>query len=464
MSSLPSTSSQAFSLRGLINPTPRQLEFLQAADAHKFTLYGGAAGGGKSYILRWWLVRFLLHAFGLHGVGNLNVGLFCEDYPTLKDRQLARMAVEFPKWLGIFKETREEGLVFKLHEKFGGGKILPRNLDEPSKYNSVEFAAIAVDELTRNPPEVFDELRKRLRWPGLPEGFIFPFAGGTNPGGIGHAWVKKLWKDRDFPPELESVADQFAFVQAKAQDNPHNPKSYYQDLLTLPPEMRKAYAEGDWDLFAGQYFTEFRRDLHVIQPFKIPAYWERFSSFDWGFAAPACFGWHAVSPDGLVITYREHYVKRTSTRELARQAVALTGNEKLRYKVGDPSCWDSSRGVSIAEEMAAEGWLMVKADNERVNGWSRVRDFLAWERNPQGEYTRLPLWQCFSTCTNLIRTLPSLPHDPHNPEDVDSDAEDHAPDMLRYGLMTRPRPTIVPLDVLPTEYAEAQMRMEHDAR
>lgn len=453
-------------LRELICPTPRQLEFLRAADTHKYTLYGGAAGGGKSYILRWWLLRFLLHAGVVHGVRNVKVGLFCEDYPTLKDRQLSRIVHEFPKALGQFVETATEGLVFKLKPELGGGMLLPRNLDDPSKYNSVEFAALAVDELTRNDEKMFHELRKRLRWPGFPKGFKFPFAAGTNPGGPGHAWVKKFWvtEPKDLPPELKSVEHEFAFVQAKASDNPHNPESYYADLLTLPDDMRRAYAEGDWDLFAGQFFTEFRRQYHVCHRFDIPSYWEKFASFDWGFSAPACQLWHAVSPEGIVYTYRELYVKGKDTPWLAQRSVNLTGDEHLRYKVGDPSCWDASRGPSIAEVMANNGWAMVQAENERINGWSRVRQYLSWERDKSGTVTRAPMWRVFDNCTNLIETLPGLEHDEHEPEDVNSDGEDHAPDALRYGLMTRPPLTIVPLEVMDHERRISIMRAEHDQR
>lgn len=455
---------QEFRLSELINPTDRQREFLKAADSHKYTLYGGAAGGGKSYILRWWLLKLLLHIGCVYKVPNVKVGLFCEDYPTLKDRQLSKIATEFPKFLGKFVESRDEGYVFKLRPEFGGGMLMPRNLDDPSKYNSVEFAAIAVDELTRNKLDIFDELRKRLRWPGLPDDFKFPFAAGTNPGGIGHAWVKKLWIEREFPPELEAVSGDFAFVQAKAQDNPHNPKGYYADLLTLPPDLRRAYAEGDWDMFAGQFFTEFRKELHVCRPFKIPSYWERFGSFDWGYKSPACQLWHAVSPEGVVYTYREMYVTLKDTPWLAKQAVKLTGDEHLRYKVCDPSCNDASNGPSILEVMARNGWGMVDAENDRMAGWSRVREYLSWDRDEGGVITRAPMWQCFSTCPNLIRTLPSLVHDEHDVEDCDTNGEDHAPDALRYGLMTRPRLSIVPLDVLPTEYRDAQIRAEHDER
>jgi hypothetical protein len=122
--------------------------------------------------------------------------------------------------------------------------------------------------------------------------------------------------------------------------------------------------------------------------------------------------------------------------------------------------------------MATNGWAMIKAENDRKNGWSRLRDFLAWAEDDQGRMVREPMWQIFEGpgapkglgCPNLIRTLPALVHDQHDPEDVDSDSEDHAPDAGRYGLMTRMKPTRTPLEVMPSEYADATMRAEHDER
>lgn len=453
---------EVIKLSELIKPIPRQREFLEAIKTFKFVLYGGAAGGGKSYILRWAALVIALKAFLVHGVRNVKVGLFCEDYPSLTDRQISKMAAEFPAKLGALTKTQTDGLVFKLRPEFGGGMILPRNLDDPSKYNSTEFIAILVDELTRNKQEVFDELRKRLRWPGFPVGYNFPFIAGTNPGGIGHAWVKRLWIDRDFPPELTDVAHKFAFIQSKATDNEHNPESYYRDLLTLPEQLRRAYAEGDWDLFAGQFFMEWRKELHVSEPFAIPSYWRKFAAMDWGYDAPFCMLWFAVSPDNKVYVYKEAYERNLKVKQQGERIIELTGSDVLHFRALDPSCWDTSRGPSIADQLAEMGLTFTKADNDRVNGWSRVRQFLHWERDSEGLLTVEPKLQIFSNCKNLIRTLPAQGFDEHKAEDLDSDGEDHAVDALRYGLMTRPPITIVPREMLSLDEQEAWDRAVHE--
>src|SRR6185437_6107054 len=129
---------------------------------------------------------------------------------------------------------------FRLHRQFGGGVLALRNLDDPSKYQSAEFAAIGVDELTKHPKETFDFLRFRLRWPGVEHP---KFLAATNPGGVGHPWVKDLWINRRFPDELKPLSNQFAFVHAKATDNPHLTQSYWDSLRTLPPDMAKKYVE-----------------------------------------------------------------------------------------------------------------------------------------------------------------------------------------------------------------------------
>lgn len=219
---------------------PKQIEALQAAKRFKFTLFGGSVGSGKSRWLRWTCLYFLADYYQRYGIKGVRAGLFCEDYPSLNDRHLSKIKFEFPEWLGKYNEAKHE---FTLAAEYGSGIIAFRNLDDASKYLSVEFAVIAIDEINRNPKTTFDFLRSRHRWPGIKD---VKFIAGCNP--LGEAWVKNMWVKRMFSPD-EKEQYEFVFVPALPTDNPHLPTEYYKSLESLPEAQRKAYLEGNWDAF-----------------------------------------------------------------------------------------------------------------------------------------------------------------------------------------------------------------------
>lgn len=219
---------------------PKQLEALNASKRFKFTLFGGSVGSGKSYWIRWSAVYWLMKYYAKYNLKGVRAGVFCEDYPSLNDRHLSKIKFEFPSWLGTFNESKHE---FTLAPEYGSGIIAFRNLDDPSKYLSVEFALIAIDEINRNPKTTFDMLRSRHRWPGIKD---VKFIAGCNP--LGEAWVKNMWVKRLFPPD-EKEQYEFVFVPALPTDNPHLPQEYYKSLESLPENQRKAYLEGNWDAF-----------------------------------------------------------------------------------------------------------------------------------------------------------------------------------------------------------------------
>ncbi len=428
-------------LSELIKPTERQREFFKALDTHKYTLYGGAKGGGKSYILRWALVRQLMK-WAAEGHRGVRAGLFCEDYTTLKDRQLTKIQYEFPTWLGTLSNSNIEGMSYKIADEWGGGVIALRNLDDVSKYASSEFAAVAIDELTKNQRIVFDQFRGIIRWPGIED---TKFIAATNPGEIGHEWVKKIFIDRNLGPE-DPHPDEVAFIKSLPTDNPHNAQAYLAELGRLPEKLRKAYLDGNWDVFEGQYFSEWDKNKHVVKPFAIPYSWKRFRSIDpSGRSGTTSCHWYALDSDGRVWVYREYYESGKDIDEHAKSIAKLSMDsdgvpEDYLYTVIDTSAFAkagfSETTAEIYERHGVRG--LMPAAKERVVGWNAVHFYLRWD--PQSDIHRQPLLQIFETCANLIRTLPLAQHDLIHPEDVASAwiGVEHgdALDELRYFLRT----------------------------
>lgn len=453
--------------------TERQLEACYAIDSgkYKYILYGGALGGGKSYFLRWFAVRLLVCWATEKGLRNVVVMLACEDYPTLKDRQLSKIGVEFPPWLGkSYTDHKEYGRCFILDESYGSGVICFRNLDDSSKYQSSEWGAILVDELTKNDYDTFTELRKRLRWPGLTDMECL-FIGGTNPGGIGHSYCKSFWMDGVFPDEFKKPTDYsktFAYIPSKAEDNPHLDAGYYQMLNTLPEHQRAAFRDGSWDMFAGQEFQEWRRDYHVIDPLPVPEGRPVFMTFDWGFGAPFSIGWWWVDDDGRLYRFAEWYGwngtpnkgVRLVDKEIAAGIIKreqAMGYNKIGVSLGrpivnpqilricDPTCFNKKpdyrgggQGPSTAEEFMYEGLVLVPGDPNRSLKLRQFHNRLLIPKDEAAMINGIPMVQIYSNCRHFIRTIPDLTTDPNNFEDILSDSEDHVYDEAALIFMARP--------------------------
>lgn len=440
--------------RDLAHFTPRQMEAIRTLEsgAIKFLLYGGALGGGKSYFLRWYCVKRLMALFA-RGIKGAIAMLACEDYPSLKDRQLSKIGREFPEWLGkSHQDHKEYGRCFILEPEYGSGVICFRNLDDPSKYASAEFALIAVDELTKNEYDVFTFLRTRLRWPGL-EDIECQFVAGTNPGGIGHGWVKQLWMDKAFPGEWITPIDyrgQFAYIPSKADDNPNLPASYWAQLETLPPTLRKAFRDGDWNIFMGQAFPEFGPAHQVPDSTPISQTSPVYMTFDWGFGHPFSVGWHWLDSDGRIYRFAEWYGStgepnkglRLTDSEIAegiKERESKMGiTERNIIRILSPDCFSKKpdyrgggQGKATAEVFRDHGLVGHPGDADRVK---KVRQFHERLRITDGP----PMLQVYERCKDFIRTIPLLQQDELNIEDIDTDGEDHPFDEICFLLLARP--------------------------
>lgn len=409
-------------------PSERQREFFLSRARH--TAYGGARGGGKSWAMR---RKFILLALRYPG---LNLLLLRRMLPELRENHLIPMQRE----LYGFAVYNSAERVFRFPN---GSRIKLGYCDtmqDVYQYQGQEYAVIGLEEATHFTEEQMRFLttcNRTTRKDFSPRMYYT-----CNPGNVGHAWVKRLFIDRLYA-ENENPND-YLFIPARIYDNKvllDADPNYIRQLEALPEELRRAHLDGDWDVHAGQYFREFSRDRHVIEPFEIPSWWRRFRSMDWGYNDPCCVLWHAVDGENRVYTYRELYVRETRAGEVASMVLELSRGESISYTVASPDMWQKRgavlsgaggfEGETLAELFTSSGLSLTPADNSRVPGWNRVRDFLAVA--PDGR----PNWLCFSDCRNLIRQLPALQFDQHNREDA-ADGDDHAPEALRYALMSRP--------------------------
>lgn len=441
-------------------PTAKQKVFHETT-AHE-VLYGGAAGGGKSYAICWdALNRCLMHK-GTHAY------LFRRTYPELEQTLIQTMLAIIPPGLGRYRASAHE---FRLKN---GSVLHFCYLDNEGKgllrYQGAEIHWLYFDELTHFTQPMYEYLRTRLR-ANKKLGIVPCVRCASNPGGPGHSWVKNYFVDRTdvgkktYQRMVEVKRDDgstrlarrvIQYIPATVRDNPHISFDYEVELQSKPAKLRDALLYGNWDAFSGQAFPEFIDDpahykdglwTHVIPAFDIPLNWPRYVSFDHGYSRPFSFGVWAVDEDGRAYRYKELYgckpgepntgVMKTpgEIAEMLADLMEPEFREGIRPRgVADPAIWDRSRGYSVEEQIRQvfSGVVFQKGDNTRLAGKMQLHERLKFD--PDGR----PMLYVFPNCTEFLRTIPALAYDDRHVEDIDTDGEDHIYDETRYFLMSRP--------------------------
>jgi phage terminase large subunit len=436
--------------------TRRQAIFVNSAAF--ITMFGGAAGGGKSYGL---LRKYFLRCMKYPGYKAL---ILRRTFPELQ-RSLIRLSLELTlKNLGRYNESKHMWF-------YANGSILEfgycESENDVTKYQSAEYDAIGFDESTHFTEYQITYMISRIR--GV-NGFPKSLDLATNPGNVGHTFHKQTFVDALNPDEIGKVRIgereyTAMFIPAKVQENNFLMESdpeYIERLDSLPETERRMLRDGDWDVFAGQFFPEFRRQIHVIRPFEIPYWWKRFRCLDYGLDMCACY-WMALDEHGGAIAYRELYQPNLTLSKAAQKIVEMTSaEEEIAYTVASKDLWNRNKdtGKAEVETLFANGLRgLIPADNRRVPGWRQLREWLdPYETNDQeGQPLKTAALRFFSTCPNLIRTLPALQHDERDPEDAADQPHEitHAPEALRYGIMSRP-----PRSANEDEYKRQRRRRE----
>ena len=442
-----------------------QTEFLAAPERE--VLYGGAAGGGKSYGLLADPMRY----FGHKQFNGLILRRTNDELRELvwKSQELYPLAYPGSKW----QEKKSQWLFPS------GARLWMTYLEREEdvlRYQGQAFSYIGFDELTQHAtPFAWNYMRSRLRTtaPDLP---IYMRAT-SNPGGPGHQWVKRMFIDpapfnEAFPatdidtgkvlsyPKTHAKSGEplfyRKFIPATLKDNPYlfEEGSYEANLLSLPEMQKRQLLEGDWAIADGAAFKEFRHSVHVIPPFDIPYSWRKFRSCDFGYSSHSAVHWYAIDPQyETLYVYRELYVTQHTAKQLAEKILDLEEDDNVDYGILDSSCWHKRGqiGPSIAEEMISMGCRWRPSDRTngaRVAGRNRLHELLRVEEieveTDEGDDSvlveEIPGIIFFNTCRQIIADLPVIPTDPKGTDDIDPRfASDHAYDSIRYGIMSRPR-------------------------
>ena len=404
-------------------PNPKQRTFFDSRA--RFTAYGGARGGGKSWALRRKLTAMCLRYPGLRCL------LVRRTLPELKSNHVTPFLREYGH-LVSWSES-EKSLKFA-----NGSRILLgfcANDRDALRYQGQEFDVIAIDEATQLSEYRFSIFKACLRGTtDFPRRMYLT----CNPGGIGHAWVKRLFIDRDF--RAGENPDDYAFIQALVFDNTiltSADPDYVSSLKSLPERMRDAWLWGKWDVFEGQFFPEFDENRHVCNISDVPTHVRYFVALDYGFDMLAAL-LMAIDENGNIYAVDERCVPNLTLTEAAQTVSELCRNINADFAVASPDLWNRRQdsGKSGFEIMQSVPGMppMIAADDRRIIGWRVVREYLNEKNSPHLRITR--------KCPELIRCIPALLFDSEKAEDASSEPHSvtHSPEALRYALMSRCAP------------------------
>lgn len=442
-------------------PSEKQKLFL--TDRHKRIAFGGARGGGKSYAVRMKAVGL---AFRYPGI---RIGIVRRTYPELLKNHIDPLKqILHTGDKNKNNRAAEYNQTERILRLINGSTITCCYCDterQLERFQGLEFDVLFIEEATQ-----FEELWLKKMEACVRGANDFPkrIYYTCNPGGRGHAYVKRIFIDKRY--NTGENPEDYSFIQSLVTDNKalmEKDPDYIDQLEALPPKLREAWLHGNWDIFEGQFFEEFtveppkskadelgvtveelkkrRQWTHVIEPFDIPKSWEIGRSFDWGYNKPFSCGWWAVDFDGVIYRFLELYgctstpnegVKWSHEKVFKKIREVENTHPWLKGRtingVADPAIWAANGGPSIEEVAAGEGIYFNPGDNERIPGWMQMHYRMAFDENGY------PMMYVFETCKAFIRTIPTLVYDDTNVEDLDTEMEDHVADETRYYCMSRP--------------------------
>lgn len=399
----------------------------------RYVGFGGARGGGKSFA-----VRLKACGLGLHYPGNPGIRMLLvrRTFPELLENHIKPLVALTAGWAKYRDSDKTLTFPGRSVLKFG----YCDNDADVTQYQGQEYDVIFMDEATQFTEYQFDCIRACMRGANaFPKRMYLT----CNPGGIGHGWVKRLFIDREYRPGEDP--DDYTFIRSRVYDNKallRADPDYLRTLETLPDELRKAWLDGEWDLFAGQYFSEWRRDLHVLdaEP-DIPDHWTRVCAMDYGLDMLAAV-WAAFDEAGRGIVYRELCAPDLPVAEAAGRMLDACAPRDLNRVGGldvyaPPDLWARTKdtGKSIAELFGERGVRFYKADNNRAAGWMNLHDWLRCGEDG------VPWLRFAPSCRECARCIPLLQYDKRNSLDCATEPHDitHAPDAVRYLIQSRPR-------------------------